>query len=85
MATTQELYEDWKPLLEGQQDALVTVDIDAERESHLVEQTNNSRGISAGGPRDAGYPAGTPNDPLYKKIPHPAVLPYLDDEDDDGC
>lgn len=64
MATERELYEDWKPLLEAQQDALVNVDVELELESGYVEQTNRARGTSAGGPRDPGY-----SPPLQSK-PH---------------
>lgn len=78
MATTRELYEDWKPLLEAQQDALVREDIELELQDLYVEQCNNSPGVSAGGPMDPGYQAF----PLLKKH-NPRVADLVDQENDD--
>ena len=81
MSTTRELYEDWKPLLEAEQDALVTVDEEQLLEAQMVEQTNRGAGVSAGGPSDPGY-----KEPLFKKQT-PAVLRAKDefpDQYDDG-
>ncbi len=48
----REWYEDWKPLLEGAQDAEHAengVDARLQAEEGWIEQTNNSRGVSAEG------------------------------------
>jgi hypothetical protein len=55
MKTERELYEDWKPLLDAQQDALVTYDEELELEETYIEQTNGPRGSTAGGPTDPGH------------------------------
>jgi hypothetical protein len=50
--TEREWYEDWKPLLEGQQDAVQAAsgaDLRLIDEEGYVEQTNNSVGVSADG------------------------------------
>jgi len=65
VATERELYEDWKPLLEGQQDSLVDVDLDMERDELLIEQTNYSRGVDVEG-----------HWPVYRKQPLRLFDPY---------
>lgn len=46
VGSERELYEDWKPLLEGQQDALVTVDAELLDQEEMIEQTNLGRGVA---------------------------------------
>lgn len=46
VGSERELYEDWKPLLEGQQDALVTVDTELLDQEEMIEQTNLGRGVA---------------------------------------
>jgi hypothetical protein len=80
--TTRELYEDWKPLLEAEQDSLVTQDIEHEiQEATYSDQiANRGPGISAGGPIDPGYQTF----PLLKKqtvAVERAKQEFPDDED----
>jgi hypothetical protein len=54
----KELYEDWKPLLEGQRDDITHAgpDLESEAQEHMVEQTSYGPGVSAGGPGDDSFP-----------------------------
>lgn len=77
--TERELYEDWKPLLEGEQDAIQAAsgaDLRLIEESGWVEQTNNSVGVGA----DGSFPV--------EKRPHsPAVRDFIERVDgaEDDC
>lgn len=60
VGSERELYEDWKPLFEAAQDTEIAKgpDLELERQAMLVEQTNNSPGVSA----DGTYP------PLVRRL-----------------
>lgn len=73
--TERELYEDWKPLLEGLKDASVNVDERLEEEKTWVEQSNYGPGVSAGGPGDGKFP-------LEKKHHSRCVTEFIDETND---
>lgn len=61
MASTRDVYENFKPLLEAQQDATaVDTKLIAER-TFITQVANGSAGASAGGPSDGA------TEPLIKK------------------
>ena len=68
--TERELYEDWKPLLEGHQDAEHAergFDERLEAEKGWIEQTNNSRGVDAEG-----------HFPVERHVHSPRVQEFID-------
>jgi hypothetical protein len=63
MASSREVYEDWLPILEWEEDARA-FDYPQFLESFLIVQKGNgTAGESVGGPRDIGY-----DEPLTKKV-----------------
>lgn len=72
--TERELYDDWKPFIEGERDAAVTVDERLEAEAYWIEQTNNSRGVDAEG-----------HFPVEREPHSPGVQRFIDAVGDDDC
>lgn len=64
VGTERDLYEDWKPYLEGQEDAMIAAgpDMQQEDEEQMIEQTNNSRGVAVIQPGQNVWP-------VYRKEP----------------
>jgi hypothetical protein len=78
MATERELYEDWKPIFEAEQDRQVTEDVDLARLAMLPEQTNYEPGIPAGWPEN--------NKELEIPVHSPGVQRFIDSVGgDDDC
>lgn len=64
VGSEKDLYEDWKGLLEGQQDAIIAAgpDFDQEAQEQMIEQTNLGRGVAVVQP-------GVNVWPVYRKEP----------------
>lgn len=64
VGTERDLYEDWKPLLEGQEDAEIArgPDFQQEDEEQMIEQTNYGRGVAVIQPGSNVWP-------VYRKEP----------------
>lgn len=64
VGTEQQLYEDWKPLLEGMEDDEIArgPDFQLLDEEQMIEQTNLGRGVAVVQPGQNVYP-------VYRKEP----------------